>query len=522
MPKLTIDNVPVEVRPGATVLEAACALGKAIPTLCHREGHPANTSCFVCVVKVNGNSRLLPSCATVAEEGMVVESDTPEVHAIRRMALELLLSDHLGDCLGPCQVVCPAHVDVPRLLRQIVAGQTDEALATFREASPFAATLGRVCGAMCQRACRRGSHDAPLAIQALHRCLGEQAIQRPDLSSEPPALRLGPRVAVIGAGPAGLSAAYYLRRCGCRVVVFDSRPEPGGGLRLGPSAADLPRDLLDAEIALALGGEVELCTNRTVTPDQFGQLRREYQGVLLTVGELSAEEAAAWGLPWAKHGVAVEEQAAVVGLPGVFAAGSTVSPSRHAARASGEGRVAAEAIGRFLGGAGPAPPHPVNTHIGRMVPEELSRLLCEASPEGAVDPSGPQGCFTLEEAAREARRCLHCDCRGLADCRLRRYATEYGASPGRYRDGRRSFQMDSSHARVIFESGKCISCGLCLQAAQQAGEPLGLAFVGRGVQMRTEVPFQEALAAGLQVAAADCVSVCPTGALAWKDGKEES
>lgn len=522
MPKLTIDNQEVEVPAGATVLEAARALGKDIPTLCFREGHPANTSCFVCVVKINGSPRLLPACATVAEEGMAVESDTEEVHAVRRMALELLLSDHLGDCLGPCQVVCPAHVDVPRMIRQMAAGRPEEALGTFHAAAPFAATLGYICAGMCQRACRRGQHDAPVAIRELHRRLGEEALGR-GLASQPSPARYEPtpyskadkRVAIIGAGPAGLTAAWFLQLAGYACVIFDRNPEAGGGLRYGVPEDALPRPVREAEIAAAVGWGADLRLEAAVASEGLADLRASYDAVLLATGEMTHEEAETWGLPWARQGIAVEE-AAVARMAGVFAAGSVVSPSRHAARACREGRQAAEAICRFLAGRKTEPRRPVNTHIARMGEAELGRLLCEVSPEGAVSATGPQGGFTAEEAVRESRRCLHCDCRKLEECRLRRYATEYGASPSRFHNGRRQFALDSSHPEVVYEPGKCISCGLCLQVAQQAGEPLGLAFVGRGFQMRTEVPFHEALAAGLQVAAAECVAVCPTGALAWK------
>lgn len=523
MPKLTIDNREVEVAPGATVLEAARALGIDIPTLCFREGHPANTSCFVCVVKINGSPRLLPACATIAEEGMAVESDTGDVRAVRRMALELLLSDHLGDCRGPCQAVCPAHVDVPRMIRQIAAGRAEEALSIFHAAAPFPATLGYICAGMCQRVCRRGQHDAPVAIRELHRRLGEQVLEKggtlqqtavrytPAPHSEP-----GKRIAIVGAGPAGLSAAWFLQQAGHACVIYDRNPEAGGGLRYGVPADALPRPVLEAEVATAVGRGAELRLEVELGPEDLTDLGASYDAVLLAMGEMTSEEAEAWGLPWVRQGLDVQE-AAVVGRPGIFAAGSVVSPSRHAARACGEGRRAAEAICCFLAGDKTGRPRPVNTHIGRLGEAELGRLVCEVSQEGAVSATGPRGGFTAEEAVRESRRCLHCDCRKREECGLRRYATEYGASPSRFRNGRRQFALDTSHPKVVYEPGKCISCGLCLQVAQQAGEPLGLAFVGRGFQMRTEVPFHEALAAGLQVAAAECVAVCPTGALAWKD-----
>src|ERR1051325_2186995 len=98
MPRLTIDNRSVDVPPGGTVLDAARVLGIDIPTLCHLDGYEPSTSCMLCLVKVKGRNRLVPSCATVAEEGMEVESETPQVRQVRRTGLELLLSDHLGDC----------------------------------------------------------------------------------------------------------------------------------------------------------------------------------------------------------------------------------------------------------------------------------------------------------------------------------------------------------------------------------------------------------------------------------------
>ena len=121
-----------------------------------------------------------------------------------------------------------------------------------------------------------------------------------------------------------------------------------------------------------------------------------------------------------------------------------------------------------------------------------------------------------DQAVAQAARCMHCDCRGLASCKLRHYAALYGADPRRYDAARRPFLKDAKHADVVFESGKCIDCGLCIQIATAAGEPLGMTFIGRGFDVRVAAPSAHSLAEALPKAAAACVAACPTGALAMK------
>ncbi|HJN14525.1 MAG TPA: FAD-dependent oxidoreductase, partial [Armatimonadota bacterium] len=249
MPTLTIDGQAVEVDGGATVLDAASKLGINIPTLCHREGLQAETSCLVCVVKVDGRDRLLPSCATVAVEGMRVESESDEVRAARRTALELLLGDHLGDCLGPCHTVCPAQMDIPAMIRLIAAGKLDEAVAVVKERIPLPAVLGRICPEICERGCRRKDVDSPVAIRLLKQRVGDHDIASADPHVPECRPSTGKRVAIIGAGPAGLSAAYYLARDGHACTIIDEREQPGGMLRYGVLEVELPHGVIDAEVA---------------------------------------------------------------------------------------------------------------------------------------------------------------------------------------------------------------------------------------------------------------------------------
>ncbi len=111
---------------------------------------------------------------------------------------------------------------------------------------------------------------------------------------------------------------------------------------------------------------------------------------------------------------------------------------------------------------------------------------------------------------------MHCDCRKAETCKLRQYAHDYGARPARYKGERRSFVQLPSHPDVIYEPGKCIDCGLCIQIASKAGEKLGLTFIGRGFDVRVAVPFGRSIAESLKHVAGQCVAACPTAALAFK------
>ena len=123
-----------------------------------------------------------------------------------------------------------------------------------------------------------------------------------------------------------------------------------------------------------------------------------------------------------------------------------------------------------------------------------------------------------DAAARtQAARCLHCDCRKANTCRLREYADAYDAKQRRYTSAeRRPIVFDRRHARIVFEPGKCIRCGLCVQITRNAAERLGLTFIGRGFDVHIGVPFDESLADALSHTAAECVAACPTAALAFR------
>ncbi len=522
MPTLTIDNQTVTVDPDTTILDAAAKLGIQIPTLCYLREFRPFTTCMVCLVKIKGMARLLPACATKVHEGMVVESETDDVRTARRTALELLLSDHLGDCVGPCQTTCPAHMEIPLMIRQLGAGQWREAIITVKEHIALPAALGRICPEICERGCRRVQLDAAVGICRLKRFAADT-----DLASGAPYAPVckpesGKKVAIIGAGPAGLSAAWYLRREGCACVVFDEHEQPGGQLRQGVDRQRLPLDILDAEIATItrLGAEFKGIT-RIGDRAALDAIRNQFDAVLLACGDVSADQANLWGLPYKGKGLLVKTDTLETSVPGLYAAGSAVTPSRHAVRAVASGRFAALTIAKRLRGEpGLVEDRPYTVHIGRLHDCEIPFVRTEGSPAARVAPAGgPLAAFAKDEMSIETARCLHCDCDRLHSCDLRRFSSDYEASTAKFKGERRQYGKELTHPNIVFEPGKCISCGRCVAIAAKAEEKLGVAFHGRGFTQRIKVPFDETVAAGLTAAARECADHCPTAALSWREKK---
>jgi ferredoxin len=170
---LTIDGRPACVPPGTTILSAARSLGISIPTLCYVEGFEHSASCFVCAVKLEGRPNLWPSCATPVAEGMKVITGSEEVRAARKTSLELLLSDHAGDCIGPCRTGCPAQLDIPAFIAGIAAGDHRKAKEIVTDDLTLPASLGRVCPRLCEQRCRQCDVTEALSIRNLHRFAAE-------------------------------------------------------------------------------------------------------------------------------------------------------------------------------------------------------------------------------------------------------------------------------------------------------------------------------------------------------------
>jgi len=509
---ITIDGRPVEVQPGESVLMAARKLAIDIPTLCYLEKCGPLNTCQVCLVKSNG--KLVSSCGTKATPGMVIESETEEVHEARRTALELLFSDHVGDCLSPCHRLCPLGLNIPVMLRHIEAGQLSDAARLVRNALPLAGVLGRLCHHPCEQGCRRGHWDDPAAIRDMEKFVTDE-----DRKSVEPCVphckpSSGKSVVIIGAGPTGLAAAGFLLREGHKVTVVDRHSQAGGSLR-GLSVDHLPWHVLEKEIELLQRLGLEFKPGVALGRDlRLEGLARGFDAIVVAVGEFQSSDATDWGLPLAAGSIRVEPNTCQTALEKVFAAGSAVRPQKQLVKAMAEGRAVAECVHRFLSGQPVHRPEKAFSSVmGRLDAGELRQFLRTANAASAVSPCDRCAGHTRSEAALESSRCLHCDCRSSGNCVLQHYAQTYGVDASRFRAERRQFEQQLQPGGIIFEPGKCILCGICVKLTELAAEPLGLTFIGRGFDVQVATPFSAAIQAGLQKVAAECVEHCPTGAL---------
>ncbi|MEG2212751.1 MAG: FAD-dependent oxidoreductase, partial [Clostridiales bacterium] len=283
--RLNINGKEVAGYRGQTILAVAQENGIQIPTLCFDQRMETYGSCGICVVEAEGSHKLLRSCATEIAEGMVIKTDTQRVRESRKTNLELLLSNHVGDCRPPCVLACPAHTDCQGYVGLIANGENAEALKLIKEQIPLPASIGRVCPHPCETACRRKLVEEPISILNLKRYaadidLASAAPYLPDCAAES-----GYRIAVVGGGPGGLSAAYYLAIAGHSVTIFDAMPKMGGMLRYGIPEYRLPKEVLDQEIALIAAMGVTMQNKVKIGRDiTIASLREDFDAVLVAIG----------------------------------------------------------------------------------------------------------------------------------------------------------------------------------------------------------------------------------------------
>jgi len=518
MPNITINNHSIQVSDGSTILTAASLLGIEIPTMCWLKEFKLSTSCMVCMVEDKKSGKMLPACSSLAQEGMDIITENESIQNLRKSAVELLLSDHLGDCEAPCQRVCPANMDIPLMNRLIAEDKFEEAVQIVKQTIPIPGVLGYICPAPCEKACRRKDVDAPLAICMLKRIVGEETFAKSDSFLPKVPSKLNKKVAIIGIGPTGLSAAYYLLSNGFDCTLFDKNTFAGGLMRSQIPDEKLPKIILDKEIKTIenLGGK--FIFNQLIDTNFIkNSILNHFDAILFSIGiekiNLDAKQ-----LHKGKFGTLDFVISEFESIP-VFWETNREKQIYMAVRSVKHGKLWSEIIHSWL------IEHKVtllsklfNSSFDKLTILERKEYLKESQNSESRVPvaSFLQG-LSHEEAIAEASRCLHCDCRKPDTCKLRILATQFQANQKTYRLPERKYITKAfQHDLVIFEPQKCIKCGICIQISTKNKDEAGFTFIGRGFDVEIGFPLNQTIEKALKNTALACAENCPTGAIAVK------
>jgi len=282
--RIVIDGKECFGLPKQTILAVAKENDIFIPTLCFDERVAIYGSCGICVVEVAKNPKLVKACATEIAPDMEVTTNSDRIAESRKTNMELLMTNHTGDCKGPCTLNCPAGTDCQGYVGLIANGQYEEALMLVKDKIPLPGALGRVCPHPCETKCRRGLIEEPIGIMDLKRFAADYDAANPWLPDCDPAT--GKKVAIIGAGPMGLSAAYFLKQKGHDVTIYEQMPYGGGMLRYGIPQYRLPKEeVLDKEVQTIIKLGVDIKFNTKVGRDiSFEEIRKNSDAVLVAIG----------------------------------------------------------------------------------------------------------------------------------------------------------------------------------------------------------------------------------------------
>lgn len=669
---LNINGREVEGLKGQSILDIARKNKIEIPTMCHDERVKVYGSCGLCVVEVEGVGKLLRSCATEASDGMVIKTDTKRVEGSRKTALELLLSDHVGDCYAPCKRACPGDTDCQGYVGLIANGEFKEALKLIKEQLPLPASIGRVCPHPCEDACRRQLVEEAVSIAFLKSFVADIDLKNKEVFMPDMKPASGKRVAIIGGGPGGLSAAYFLLTKGHQVTIFDKMPEMGGMLRYGIPQYRLPKTVLDEEIEIIKNMGAEFKNNIRIGKDMgLDSIKRLYDAVYISIGawkssklRVKGEESAGvlGGIEFLRksylnHDFHMGKRVAVIGggntaldacrtairlgakdvyliyrrtekempaedieikeareegvdfkflsspleivetegraskiilqkmklgetdesgrrrpvaikgeieildvdlvigaigqeadlkgfekltttlkgtisvddssfrtnIDGVFAGGDVINKGADIAiKAIGDAKKASEIIDSYLEGQIIPYEAPYIVTRDKYMTEDSykDRARENRGQMPHLLPKERKYTFqevnlglTVEEAIRDAKRCLECGCNDVFECKLFKYANEYKVEPEKYEGEVHLRQEDDKHLFIVRDSDKCILCGLCVRVCEEVMDNGALGLVDRGFDTIVKPALELPLAETDCISCGQCVTVCPVGAI---------
>lgn len=283
--KININGFELTGFASQTILDIATENNIDIPTLCHDERVKEYGACGLCIVEIENMPRLARACSTIAANGMIIKTETHRIFEARRSALELLLSNHTGDCRPPCVLSCPGKTDCQGYTGLIAIGEFKEAIKLIKDKIPLPASIGRVCPHPCEEACRRQLVEEPINIAQLKSFAADIDLEQDNPYIPDIAPNTNKKIAIVGGGPAGLSAAYFLRQKGHSITIYDATEKMGGMLRYGIPEYRLPKEVLDKEVALIKAMDITMLNGIKVGRDiSFDYIKQNFDATIVAIG----------------------------------------------------------------------------------------------------------------------------------------------------------------------------------------------------------------------------------------------
>lgn len=289
---IKIDGKDFTTSQGLTIIDAARSVGIEIPALGYdpRVSPPSNFEASFVELVEGERTGFVSATSTIAVEGMVIRTHSAELDVYRKIYLQALLRNHWGDCIAPCVLRCPANIDIQKYIYHVKCGNFTEALQIIEESNPLPAVCGRVCPHPCETDCRRNAFDGAVNINGIKRFVADWNACQPNRYKPECLPDTKYKIAVVGAGPAGLTAAWFLRRLGHAVTIYEMQEAAGGMLRWGIPYYRLPEKDLNAEIQNILNLGVQIHYNSRMGKDfTLESLRNEgFNAVFLGLGAQKA------------------------------------------------------------------------------------------------------------------------------------------------------------------------------------------------------------------------------------------
>ncbi|MFW5774531.1 MAG: FAD-dependent oxidoreductase, partial [Tangfeifania sp.] len=280
----------------------------------------------------------------------------------------------------------------------------------------------------------------------------------------------------------------------------------------------------DKEIEAVLKTGVDFQGGKFIDSELFQSMKKEYDALIIATGAVP-EENEKFGLKMAPKGIAADRNNYQTSEKNVFAIGNALRSSKLAVRSVGQGKEVAFSVMQYFNNQElKGEPRMFNSRFGKLVNEEFSEYLKESTDTKRIFPEDSDwGGFSAEEAIEEAKRCLHCDCRAIDDCKLRVYSDDYQANQRRFKTSeRRKITKLSTHSKLIYEPQKCIKCGICVRLTEKYREKFGFTYIGRGFDAKVGVPFNKELEEALTGTALKVAKACPTGAIEIKENMKQA